>query len=340
MKQLLHTLYITEPDVTLRKEGETLIAVHGDGQKDCIPLHLLEQIISFSGAAVSPAVMDACVNRGIGFSALSQRGRLRFRVSGSTTGNVLLRKRQYLLSDQDRRYLAAKLLHEKLAGQRSVLSRFRRNHPAVQTDVFEASKKAIRELEKRLDEAESVDEMRGIEGRAARRYFDAFGAMILAEDSAFRFEERSRQPPLDRCNAMLSFGYTLLAEDCTQALESIGLDPQAGILHGDRPGKSALAFDMMETFRAPMVDRHVLRMINLRMISAEMFEDGAENGVFLNADGRKCYLKEWNHMRQQKVMIPELGQHVPRGLILHLQAARLASYLRGDTSTCDLIQWG
>lgn len=340
MKQLLHTLYITEPDVVLRKEGESLLAVHGDGQKDRIPLHLLEQVVSFSGAAVSPAVMDACVDRGIGFSSLSQRGRFRFRVSGPTTGNVLLRKRQYLISEQERLHLAARLLHGKFAGQTAVLSRFRRNHPEVGTSAFKATEKAIRDLEGQLDEVRSLDEMRGIEGRAARLYFGAFGAMILVEDRAFQFEERNRQPPLDCCNAMLSFGYTLLAGECTQVLESIGLDPQVGILHGDRPGKSALSFDMMEIFRAPMVDRHVLRMINLHMISSRMFEDGGENGVFLNAEGRKCYLQEWNRMRQQKVLIPELGRHVPRGLVLHLQAARLASYLRGDTSTCDLIRWG
>ena len=181
--------------------------------------------------------------------------------------------------------------------------------------------------------------LRGLEGQAARLYFDAFGRMILTEDKAFRFEGRNRRPPRDRCNAMLSFGYTLLAEICVQAVESVALAPQVGFLHSERPGKPALALDLMEELRAQVADRHALRMINLRMVSSEMFETGREDGVFLDARGRKCFLREWNRMWRQEVMVPELGQRVARGLLPYLQAARLARYLRGDESMYDLIRW-
>ena len=138
---------------------------------------------------------------------------------------------------------------------------------------------------------------------------------------------------------MLSFGYTLLAEICVQAVESVGLDPQVGFLHSERPGKPALALDLMEELRAQVADRHALRMINLRMVSSEMFETGREDGVFLDARGRKCFLREWNRMWRQEVMVPELGQRVARGLLPYLQAARLARYLRGDEPMYDLIRW-
>lgn len=269
MQKLLHTLYITEPDTVLRRDGEALVAVHANGREDHIPLHLLDRIVCFSGASISPAVIDACVKHDVGFSALSQSGRFCFRLNGPTTGNVLLRKKQYTLPCENRLYLAKRMLHGKLEGQATVLGRFRRNHPS---ELLRATEEAIRTIAEQLPMAVTNEGLRGLEGQAARLYFDAFGRMILTEDKAFRFEGRNRRPPRDRCNAMLSFGYTLLAEICVQAVESVGLDPQVGFLHSERPGKPALALDLMEELRAQVADRHALRMINLRMVSSEMFE--------------------------------------------------------------------
>ena len=288
----------------------------------------------FSGASISPAVIDACVKHDVGFSALSQSGRFCFRLNGPTTGNVLLRKKQYTLPCENRLYLAKRMLHGKLEGQATVLGRFRRNHPS---ELLRATEEAIRTIAEQLPMAVTNEGLRGLEGQAARLYFDAFGRMILTEDKAFRFEGRNRRPPRDRCNAMLSFGYTLLAEICVQAVESVGLDPQVGFLHSERPGKPALALDLMEEPRAQVADRHALRMINLRMVSSEMFETGREDGVFLDARGRKCFLREWNRMWRQEVMVPELGQRVARGLLPYLQAARLARYLRGDEKMLVVI---
>ena len=336
VQKLLHTLYITEPDTVLRRDGEALVAVHANGREDHIPLHLLDRIVCFSGASISPAVIDACVKHDVGFSALSQSGRFCFRLNGPTTGNVLLRKKQYTLPCENRLYLAKRMLHGKLEGQATVLGRFRRNHPS---ELLRATEEAIRTIAEQLPMAVTNEGLRGLEGQAARLYFDAFGRMILTEDKAFRFEGRNRRPPRDRCNAMLSFGYTLLAEICVQAVESVGLDPQVGFLHSERPGKPALALDLMEELRAQVADRHALRMINLRMVSSEMFETGREDGVFLDARGRKCFLREWNRMWRQEVMVPELGQRGARGLLPYLQAARLARYLRGDESMYDLIRW-
>lgn len=200
VQKLLHTLYITEPDTVLRRDGEALVAVHANGREDHIPLHLLDRIVCFSGASISPAVIDACVKHDVGFSALSQSGRFCFRLNGPTTGNVLLRKKQYTLPCENRLYLAKRMLHGKLEGQATVLGRFRRNHPS---ELLRATEEAIRTIAEQLPMAVTNEGLRGLEGQAARLYFDAFGRMILTEDKAFRFEGRNRRPPRDRCNAIL-----------------------------------------------------------------------------------------------------------------------------------------
>lgn len=204
MQKLLHTLYITEPDTVLRRDGEALVAVHANGREDHIPLHLLDRIVCFSGASISPAVIDACVKHDVGFSALSQSGRFCFRLNGPTTGNVLLRKKQYTLPCENRLYLAKRMLHGKLEGQATVLGRFRRNHPS---ELLRATEEAIRTIAEQLPMAVTNEGLRGLEGQAARLYFDAFGRMILTEDKAFRFEGRNRRPPRDRCNAMKNIDF-------------------------------------------------------------------------------------------------------------------------------------
>ena len=327
MRQLLHTLYVMEPDVTLHLAGKALEAVHEDGRKDHIPLHMLEKIVSFSCRPASPSLMARCADSGVDMVFLSQSGRFRYRVTGKTQGNVLLRKQQHTLSEQQRFSYAKAVLRGKLYGEIFTLSRFRRNHPKAR-----ASKGVEQKLNQKMEKLEDISDtktLRGVEGAAAKAYFSVFNDMILPRDPLFCFDTRTRRPPKDRCNAMLSFAYELLAMDCVSALESAGLDPYAGFFHEMRPGKPSLALDLMEEFRSSIADRHVLRMINLHMISSDLFQE-KNGGIYLNDAGRQKFLQEWNRMRQKEVELPDLDTKAPVGLLPHLQAARLARCLRGE----------
>lgn len=340
MKRLRHILYLTEPDIALKVEGQALCAVRGDGQKERIPFHLLEGIVSFSYAGVTPAVLTACARRGIGFAALTPSGSVRFQVIGETRGNVFLRMRQYALPGQEEALpIMRAMLSGKFQNCRKVLERFRRNHPEQPVARLEQGCRRLREEEEQLALATQPGQLRGLEGAAAKAYFRSFHAMILPDGEAFSFSERSRRPPRDRCNALLSFAYTLLARECVQALETVGLDPCVGILHGDRPGKPALALDLMEELRPLTADRFVLRLINRKGIAPEQFEEGPEDGVYLTAEGRKCFLQAWNQWREAPVHLWGGEPEVPMGLLPYVQANQLAAVLRGEQAAFLPLCW-
>lgn len=340
MKQLRHTLYLTEPDIALKVEGQALCAVCGDGRKEKIPFHLLEGIVSFSYAGITPAVLTACAGRGIRLTALTPSGRVRFQVIGETHGNVLLRMRQYGLSGQEGALpIMRAMLSGKLQNCRKILDRFARNHPDLSQKQLERSRRCLREEEKKLVLAAEPGQFRGIEGTAAKAYFQSLGAMILADDAAFAFTERNRRPPRDRCNALLSFAYTLLARECVQALECVGLDPCVGILHRERPGKPALALDLMEELRPLAADRFVLRLINRREIAPELFEQGSQDGIYLTAAGRKCFLQAWSQWREMPVRLWGDEPEIPMGLLPHIQASQLAAVLREDKDVFTPLCW-
>ena len=339
MIQLLHTLYITEPDTELRLKGEALRVIHGDGREDHVPLHLLSGIVTFSYGTVTQPVMAACAKRQIQICFLSQRGRFRFRVWGGTHGNVLLRRRQYLLTEAERLPIAAAMLRKKLENEALLLERARRNHPEHGGERLSAAEQALREYAAGISGETSGGVLLGAEGQAAKTYFDVFSDMILTEDEAFAFRGRNRRPPLDRCNAMLSFAYTLLTNDCISAAESTGLDPCVGLLHGIRPGKPSLALDLMEEFRPVMADRLVLRLINLRMVAPEMFRSLEKGGIYLDEAGKKVFLREWSRMKQREVRVPDMEKDVPIGLLPYLQAQRLARCIRGEDETFHTVDW-
>ena len=327
MTQLFNTLFVTEPDISLHLEGRAIRARHGDGRTDLIPLLQIEKIIVFSNRPVSRGLAAYCAENGIGLSILSERGRFLYRIQGPTRGSVLLRKRQYTLTESEHLCLAKDLLQGKLDQSLQLLRDFRDNHPN-----FPGLKEAAASLKQSAAEiagADCADRLRGIEGSAARVWFSAFGSMVLSDQPELRFAERSRRPPKDRCNALLSLSYTLLCQDCIAALEAVGLDPYVGLLHGDRPGKPSLALDLMEEFR-PIADRHVLRMINLRIITPDGFTQGEDGGYFLTGEGRRAFLREWNRMRKQEVREEPLARSIPRGLSVHLEAQRLSRILRGE----------
>ena len=339
MIQLLHTLYITEPDTELRLKGEALRVIHKDGREDHVPIHLLDGIVTFSYGTVTQHVMAACAVRQIPISFLSQKGRFRFRVQGETRGNVFLRQKQYLLAEQKRIHIAAAMLRGKLENEALLLGRARINHPEHGGGRLQAAEQSIRAQAAEISSEMSGDELRGIEGQAAKTYFDVFSEMILSPDETFRFKGRSRRPPLDPCNAMLSFAYSMLTADCIAAIESVGLDPCVGLLHGIRPGKPSLALDLMEEFRPVMADRLVLHLINLRMVTAEMFQPQETGGIYLNQAGKKVFLQEWSRAKKREIQVPELEKSIPIGLLPHLQVQRLARCIRGEEDVFRTIEW-
>ena len=274
MKKLLNTLYVTSPDGYLSLDGENVVVLDKDKELGRVPLHNLEAIVSFGYRGVSPALMGGCADRDISLCFMTPQGRFLARVTGNVRGNVILRKRQYKVSEEDETSLmiARNCILGKIYNSRWVLERAVRDH-GLQIDVEEV-KRASGYLQQSLNQVKNcsnMEQLRGYEGEAASVYFGVFDQLILQQKKDFKFEGRNRRPPLDNVNAMLSFFYTLLTNMCASALESVGLDPYVGFMHTDRPGRVSLALDMMEELRPVLVDRFVLTMINKRMVSKKDF---------------------------------------------------------------------
>ena len=274
MKKLLNTLYVTSPDGYLSLDGENVVVLDKDKELGRVPLHNLEAIVSFGYRGVSPALMGGCADRDISLCFMTPQGRFLARVTGNVRGNVILRKRQYKVSEEDETSLmiARNCILGKIYNSRWVLERAVRDH-GLQIDAEEV-KRASGYLQQSLNQVKNcsnMEQLRGYEGEAASVYFGVFDQLILQQKKDFKFEGRNRRPPLDNVNAMLSFFYTLLTNMCASALESVGLDPYVGFMHTDRPGRVSLALDMMEELRPVLVDRFVLTMINKRMVSKKDF---------------------------------------------------------------------
>ena len=331
---MLNVLYVTNPDSYLVKDGDTVIVRVKEEKIARIPLLNLEGIVCFGYMGMSPQLMGECADRNIGVSFVSPSGRFLARVSGRVSGNVLLRKRQYALSDDPvvSAEIALACVFGKLLNQRTVLNRFRRDHPQYITDRFLENVNRITEVIEFLKDMKeySLEVIRGYEGFSSKYYFDCFDDLILSDDEVFFFEIRTKRPPLDRVNAMLSFVYTLISHDIRSALETVGLDPQVGFLHRDRPGRVSLALDLMEEVRPYLGDRLVLTMINNRSIHADDFTVKENGAVYMNDVGRKKVLSEWQLRKKDFVMHPYLNEKIPIGLIPYAQAMLLARFIRGD----------
>ena len=266
MKKLLNTLYVTTPDAYLSLDGENIVLLQDKSELGRVPLHNLEGIVCFGYRGVSPALMGACAERGIGLCFLTPHGRFLSRISGPVSGNVILRKTQYFQAEDERRSLeiAKSFLLGKIYNGRWCLERLKRDHPMRinQERLDTAIRQMLRSIAE-LEKAQTREELMGIEGIAAKAYFGEFSQMILRNEESFSFDGRNRRPPLDPVNAMLSFAYTLLGNEIAGALEAVGLDPAVGYLHTIRPGRASLALDMLEELRAPLADRFVVTQINL-----------------------------------------------------------------------------
>ena len=342
MRKLLNTLYINTPDAYLSLDGENIVVLKGEEKLLRLPLHNLESIVTFGYTGASPAFMGKCAKDGIALSFCNAYGRFLASVTGETQGNVVLRRTQYRAADNDRQSLdiARNILIGKLHNSRWVLERATRDH-AERLDVqgIKQVGRQIAGLTQDLQEADTYETLLGIEGNAASRYFSVFDELILQAKDAFFFRERSRRPPLDNVNALLSFIYTMMAHDYAAALTAVGLDPFVGFLHKDRPGRRSLALDLMEELRAPLADRFVLTLINTRQISAGDFEQRENGAVFLHDNARKTVLQAWQKRKQLEIEHPFLKEKIEWGLVPHAQALLLARYFRGDLDAYPPFLW-
>ncbi len=331
MRKLLNTLYVTTPGSYLSKEGLT-IQIARDGQEPIrLPGHNLSGIVCCGRVSCSPYLMHFCAENDILISFLDEFGRFLARVEGPVSGNVLLRRSQYRVADSAEQSLALvrMLLLSKISNSRTVLRRFLRDHNAEDSQVSTAAE-LLWQLLKQLQTTDSLDSIRGIEGKAADGYFGVFNHLITQNSNEFCFHGRSRRPPLDRVNAMLSFGYTLLLHEVIAALECVGLDPAVGFLHCDRPGRASLALDMVEEYRAPIVDRLALSLINNRRIGKDDFTEFSNGAVLLNDSGRKIFLDAWQQRKKDELQHDWLNEKIPLGLLFFVQARLLAKFLRGE----------
>lgn len=342
MKQLLNTLFVTSEDIYLSLEGENVLANRDKEVVARYPLHTLQSIVSFSYSGASPALMGKCAEAGIGLAFCSPWGRFLARVCGGTGGNVLLRREQYRIADDPARCceIARTMIFGKLSNGAASIQRTLRDHaPRVQDCGLETAAANIRNLLPQILTVSDPDTLRGLEGVAATAYFEVFDHMLLNRKEDFFFRGRSRRPPLDRVNAMLSFAYSLLAHDCASALESVGLDSYVGFLHRDRPGRQSLALDLMEELRPCMADRFVLTLVNNRMIRPEDFQLQDSGAVLLTDDGRRKFLKTWQERKRDTLTHPYLGEKMSWGMVPYVQALLLARLIRGDLDAYPPFLW-
>lgn len=342
MKRLLNTLYVLTPDNYLSLENENVVVTRQRTEVARFPLSTLEGIVCFTYAGASPVLMAACGQRGIDLSFFSPQGQFQARTVGEELGNVLLRTKQYRIAEGEAESCsyARGFVIGKIYNSRWVLERATRDHP-MRVPV-EKLKGLSSQLAKSLllaEECPNLERLRGIEGEAAQLYFNGFGDLILQQRPAFEFTVRSRRPPVDNINALLSFAYSMLARECAAALSGVGLDPYVGFLHRLRPGRSSLALDLMEELRSVYADRFVLSCVNQKVLTEKHFAKQESGAVLLTDDGRKIFLSAWQTKKQEQLKHPFLGEKISWGLVPHAQALLLARTLRGDLERYPPFFW-
>ncbi|ADO43031.1 type I-C CRISPR-associated endonuclease Cas1c [Ketogulonicigenium vulgare] len=334
MKKLLNTVYVTTEGAALKKDGENLVAEIEGSEKARVPLHMVASVVTFGPIFVSPALIGTCAERGITIALMDRIGRFQARIEGPVSGNVLLRRAQYRTAD-DAVDVVRSIVLGKLANQRAVIRRGLRDYgdemAAPVRDALERASDRIEMILRRVQvKDDSIDLLRGAEGEAATLYFGVFNHLIRSPDATLHWTGRSRRPPLDPMNALLSFLYTLLTHDCRSACEAVGLDPAVGFLHRDRPGRPSLALDLMEELRAPLADRLALSLVNRRQLRAGDFRQMDNGAVLLTDEARKTVLTAWQERKKEERLHPFLNEKAPFGLVPYLQAQMLARHLRGD----------
>lgn len=346
MRKLLNALYVSSQGSYLSKDGACLVVKTEEGKKTHVPIGALESVVLFGQIGASPFALGHCAEHGVCLSWFTEYGRFLARLEGPVSGNVLLRRAQYRAADDPTNSadLARFIVTGKVANQRTVLRRALRDHgDAVTAEDRARLEAAVQRLNvglAALPREGTVDGVRGLEGEAAQVYFGCFGAMIRQDgDGAFALTGRSRRPPLDPTNSLLSFVYALLTHDVRGALEANGLDPQVGFLHRERPGRPSLALDLVEEFRAFFADRLVLSLINRKQVAPSGFATDAAGAVTMTEETRKAVLVAYQTRKKEEVTHPFLGEKVPIGLLPHVQAQLMARHLRGDLDGYPPFLW-
>ncbi len=342
MKRLLNTLYVTAKDAYLHRQGETVVVRVEGEERIRVPVHNLESIVCFGPMTCSTPLMELCGERNVHLAFFSEHGRFYARVEGPVHGNVLLRKQQFAKAADSslRASLARAFVLAKLANCRNVLLRGTREleDPDDGAEMRRAADD-LAQIARGLRNPVDLEVLRGMEGEAARTYFRVFDHLILAQKEDFVFSSRSRRPPLDNVNAMLSFAYAVLGHDVRSALEGVGLDPCVGFLHADRPGRPSLALDLLEEFRPLLADRLVLTLINRRQVRATGFQRTPSGAVAMDEETRKTLLSAYQKRKQEEITHPFLEEAVLLGLLPHIQSMLLARFLRGDLEAYPAFYW-
>lgn len=342
MKKLLNTLFVTTQGAYLCHEGEAVLVRVERETRLRLPIHTLGGIVCFGQVSCSPPLMALCAERGVAVSFLSEQGRFLARVEGRVSGNVLLRREQYRCADHPGRRagLARTFVLAKIVNGRSVLQRAARDHgDKPGTEVLDGAVRHLGALLEGVRNECDLAALRGREGDAASTYFDAYDAMLTAQKEDFFFRGRSRRPPLDNMNALMSFIYTILAHDVAGALSTVGLDPQVGFLHAERPGRPSLALDVMEEFRPFLADRLALSLVNLKQVQGPGFRRTESGAVEMTDETRKTVLTAYQKRKQEEIQHPFIGETVAVGVLPYVQALLLARYLRGDLDGYPPFIW-
>jgi CRISPR-associated protein Cas1 len=329
----LNTLYVVTRSSTIRRDHLTLQVVVEKQVRLTVPIHQLESVAAFGGIHVTPSAMGLCAEHGVAVNFLTEAGRLIARVDAPSSGNVLLRREQFRRADDPnaRACVARCAVAGKLQNTRNLLLRSGREADGEEDQrVLAVTAGHLANVIPMLETDTDADTVRGREGDAARVYFGAFGAMVRANREDFTPNGRTRRPPLDRMNSLLSFLYGLLAHDCVAACAAAGLDPSVGFLHVDRPGRPGLALDLMEEFRPLLADRLALALVNRQQVKAGGFNVREGGAVQMDDATRKAVVSAYQQRKREELTHPYLNQKVPMGRLPFLQARILARYLRGD----------
>lgn len=341
MKKLENTLYITNPDYYLAKDGETITILNDNKVIKRFPQHVIGSIICFNYSGCSPALMRFCMENDILISFVTPQGKYCGRIIGETNGSILTRKQQYELSVSSKRIDIVRMItYAKLYNSQKLLKQFINDHPD------HINSKAINLVIERFDEfledtkhTETIDSLRGIEGVSAKFYFSIFNELILNKEKVFKVRGRTKRPPMDPTNATLSFLYTMLTHECQSALEVVGLDSYMGFYHTDRSGRASLACDLVEEFRSIMVDRLTLTMINKNIIQPKHFEIKENDATLLNDKGREIILTHWQKQKLKEIKHPFLHENIPLGILPYTQAMLLSKYIRNEIDGYPAFLW-
>lgn len=341
MKKLLNVLYVTNPDYYLRKEGRNIVISLENQRIARYPIHILKQIVCFNYMGVSPDLMKMCMEENVAISFFTPYGKYCGRVLGASYGNIYTRKKQYQLVDsQESLDFVKNIIYAKAYNSRKVLIRGKLDHKEkVDLNRLEEAIQTIKEFMLEIPKQTDKDSIRGIEGIIAREYFSVLDELIVKQRKDFYFIQRSKRPPKDCFNALLSFLYAILTNSIAQALEGVGIDSYAGFFHTDRPGRVSMALDLIEEMRAYVVDKFCLSMVNLNRINRNHFEIKENQACLLNDKGRNLLLQYWNEREHEEIYHPFIEEKISLGLLPHVQAQLLNAYLRGDIESYPPFIW-